>query len=214
MRELQQSVLQWKENNQRPELSDISHFSAIFIHYWARWDSLYVRSGVLNCKWESTDGQTLQWQTVLPECLREFVLRELHNKISAGHLGPAKTLERVRSRFYWCGLRKDTYHLCHICDDCAKRKRPGKHPVATKQQYNVGEPFEMVTVDIMGSLPTSYDGNKYMLVISDYFTKWCDAYPIASQDARTVAKVLFHNLVCHDNCIPIVVEQIWKSTLC
>jgi len=46
----------------------------------------------------------------------------------------------------------------------------------------------MVTTDIMGPFPTSVNGNKYILVASDYFTRWVEAYAIASQEAMTVAK--------------------------
>jgi hypothetical protein len=41
--------------------------------------------------------------------------------------------------------------------------------------------MERVAIDILGPLPMSKNGNKYVLVISDLFTKWTD------QEAKTVA---------------------------
>jgi hypothetical protein len=38
-------------------------------------------------------------------------------------------------------------------------------------QFIVGEPMERVAMDILGPLPMSKNGNKYVLVISDLFTK-------------------------------------------
>jgi hypothetical protein len=40
------------------------------------------------------------------------------------------------------------------------------------QQEPVGGRFERVAIDIMGELPVTENGKKYILVISDYFTKW------------------------------------------
>jgi len=37
--------------------------------------------------------------------------------------------------------------------------------------YNVSAPFEKVQMDVLGSLPTIFSGNKYLLVIVDCFIK-------------------------------------------
>ena len=38
-------------------------------------------------------------------------------------------------------------------------------------------------------------GNKHILVIGDYFTKWLDAYPIKNMEATTIAQVLVERFV-------------------
>ena len=38
-------------------------------------------------------------------------------------------------------------------------------------QHNVGAPMERMAVDVLGPLPESEHGNKYLLIIADYFTK-------------------------------------------
>ena len=50
--------------------------------------------------------------------------------------------------------------------------------------------MQLVAVDILGPLPESRQGNSYLLVVADYFTRWMEAYPIPNQEAITVAKVL------------------------
>ena len=63
-------------------------------------------------------------------------------------------------------------------------------------QYNVGAPSERITLDVLGPLPTSESGNKYVLLIADYFTKWPEAYPLPNQEAITIAEVLVKEYIC------------------
>ena len=40
-------------------------------------------------------------------------------------------------------------------------------------------------------------GNRYVLVVGDYFTKWMEAYPMAIMKAGAVAGILVHHFVSH-----------------
>ena len=59
-----------------------------------------------------------------------------------------------------------------------------------------GFPMERIAIDILGELPQTENGNKYIVVISDYFTKWTEAFPIPNMEACTVAKVLVEEVLC------------------
>jgi hypothetical protein len=48
---------------------------------------------------------------------------------------------------------------------------------APMHRYNVGEPLERIAVDVLGTVPRSDQGNGYLLIAMDYFTKWPDATP-------------------------------------
>uniref|UniRef100_A0A1B0G9X5 Integrase catalytic domain-containing protein n=1 Tax=Glossina morsitans morsitans TaxID=37546 RepID=A0A1B0G9X5_GLOMM len=50
-------------------------------------------------------------------------------------------------------------------------------------------------MDIAEPLLASNAGNKYVLVVIDYFSKWSEIYPIANQEAKTIAKVFVNNWV-------------------
>jgi hypothetical protein len=54
----------------------------------------------------------------------------------------------------------------------------------------VGAPFDRVAIDILGELPETENGNKYILVIVDYFTKWTQAFALPNQTAQTIADTL------------------------
>ena len=50
--------------------------------------------------------------------------------------------------------------------------------------------MQVVTVNILGPLPKSSNGNQYILVAGDHFTRWMEAYAIPNQEADTLAQKL------------------------
>ena len=50
-------------------------------------------------------------------------------------------------------------------------------------------------MDITGPLPTTESGQKYILVVGDYFTKWTEAFPLPNQEAKTVAEKLVNEVI-------------------
>ncbi|CAC5382448.1 unnamed protein product [Mytilus coruscus] len=175
-------IRDWQVNNLKPIWLEISKFSPIIKYFLNRIESFEIRDSILCRKWESERGDNVTWQKVIPENLKECVLKQLHNSVTGGHLGIKKTLSKVRQRFFWFGVRKYIENWCSKCDVCASRKRPNRKPKAPMRQYNVGAPLvlERVAMDIMGPLPRSIQGNNYLLVIGDYFTKFVHAIPLKS----------------------------------
>jgi transposase InsO family protein len=67
---------------------------------------------------------------------------------------------------------------------------------AVQWQYNVSAPFERIAIDVAGPFPRSDQGNRYLLIAMDYFTKWPEAYAIPNQEAATVGEALVTNFFC------------------
>ena len=79
---------------------------------------------------------------------------------------------------------------------CSRRKNPVPKNQAALQPVKAGYPFQIVVTYILGSVPKSKNGNMYVLVASDYFTSWAEAYAIPNQEAETVAKKLTNEMFC------------------
>ncbi|GFX53998.1 retrovirus-related Pol polyprotein from transposon 17.6 [Trichonephila clavipes] len=162
-----------ESSSNKPSWQDISAYSPTTKQYWALWNSLHLRNGVLYRKFESEDGKTFR---------RSF-------------FGVMKTLHRVRERFCWGKVRADVEQWCKSCDACSARKGPKIRSRGKLHRYNVGAPFERIAFDILGPLPRTASGNKYLLVVMDYFTKWPEVYPIPDQEAPTVAEAVVQHWI-------------------
>ena len=76
------------------------------------------------------------------------------------------------------------------------KKGPPRAPQAPLQLVTVGVPMERVAVDIAGPFPVSASGNRYVVVLIDYFSKWPEVFPLPNQEAETVARALVDGIFC------------------
>ena len=189
-------VTAWIVNGNVPTKSP-SYGSYWLQTLWAQSSHLMLQDGVLYRRWEDVPGKGLNkhLQFVLPKALVKTILQECHDSPSDSHLGMTKTLEKIRSRFYWPGQRKDVEDWCKGCEMCASRKSPSTRR-APLQSDLTGCPLQRVAMDILGPLPLTDRGNKYVLVVGDYFTKWVEAYAMPNMEAGTVAELFVSRFVC------------------
>ena len=163
-------VLQWKIKGVRPMWNEISPDSPVVKTYWSQWARLFIKDGLLYRKWEH-DGSPHTDQLVVPTELQQTILQNVHDNPTSGHLGIARTTERIKQRFYWVGYKDTVTKYCQTCTRCQGRKNPYRKSRGKLSQYIVGAPLERVALDILGPLPQTKQGNKYILVVVDYFTK-------------------------------------------
>jgi len=155
-----------------------------------------LNDGVLYRRYEDCKGKGACLQLVVPRSMRKEILEESHAGSLGGHLGEMKTLDRVREKFFWPGYAESIREWCKTCPRCAAKKNPTPKRQGPLQSVHTRYSLQIVAADIMGPLPTSKNGNRYILVVSDYFTKWVEAYAIPNQEATTVAHQLI-NMFCH-----------------
>ena len=132
-------------------------------------------------------------QLVLPLHFRSIILKQLHDDL--GHQGRDRTLSLVRSRFYWPGLENDVEEKIKNCGRCIRRKTPVK-PSAELVNITSSQPMELLCIDFL-SLERSKGGHEHILVVTDHFTGYAQAFPTRNQLAKTTAKILFENFVVH-----------------
>jgi len=179
--------------NGRLEDKEVQGEGPILRSYWRQWDRLTVNNGVLYRKWyESDNGITLQ--LVVPVKLKTSVLQGLHDDKVAGHMGIRRTMNRVRQRYYWSGYNQDVVQWCKKCTVCQARTS-GKAAKASLQKLRTGARLQRSSLDILGPLPRTDSGSRYILLITDYFSKWVEAVALPDIEAVTVARAFIDHFV-------------------
>ena len=92
-------------------------------------------------------------------------------------------------------MTKEVHRYCSSCLTCAMCK-PRPRPKAPLHPIPSGNPMQRIHIDIIGPLPRSRRGNRYILTVQCSFTKWAEAYAIPNQRATTCARVLVKNWIC------------------
>ena len=113
-----------------------------------------------------------------------------HTISLAGHIGKTKTGQRVCQRFYWPTLFRDVAEYCRMCAEYQKAARGRRQRAPLIPLPVIEEPFRRMAMDIVGPLPRSRSGNRYVLVMCDYATHYPEAVPLRCFDAEHVAEEL------------------------
>ena len=112
-----------------------------------------------------------------------------HHIPLGGHLGTNKTTNRILQRFFWPKVHRDIAMFRRTCEICQKMSR-GEMRASLKCFPIISKPFERIVMDIIGPLPKSSKGNRFVLVICDYATRYPEAVPMRNVDAASVAEEL------------------------
>ena len=130
-------------------------------------------------------------QLLVPKMFITKVIYLAHSHQLGAHLGVDKTYDRIVARFYWPGVRRAVADFCRGCDVCQKTApRPvQRNPMIPMPIIDV--PFSRIAMDIVGPLPKSARGHRYILVIVDYATRYPEAIPLRTASAKAIAHELF-----------------------
>ena len=127
-------------------------------------------------------GDRIRVRYVVPHIFRQQVIDKSHTR---GHRGRQRTIEAIKSGFYWPTLEVDVNTFINRCMGCLVRNKPnlkvGIHrPV---ERFSVGE---TVCLDMLGPFPESASGNTLVLSILDLGSRYAKLVPLKDKKATTV----------------------------
>lgn len=129
---------------------------------------------------------------------REELIRENHASTVAGHKGVNKTYKRLRQRYHWKNMKEQVQAFIQGCHNCQLKKLVRvKHKQPMTLTDTPGASFDKVAMDVMGPLPTSMAGNRYILTIQDLLTKYLVLIPLANTTSIDVAEAMRKNLISY-----------------
>jgi hypothetical protein len=153
----------------------------------------YVDQGLLMRKWrnqEVPENETWQesHQVVIPRKHRKEILKIAHENPLSGHLGRAKTLDRIRGHFFWPNLQRDVQTFCSECHTCQVVGKPNQ-PIPVAPLHPIppdGNPFDKIIIDCVGPLPKSKSGHEYVLTMMCATTRYPEAFPLRNITTRQI----------------------------
>ncbi|GFW57665.1 retrovirus-related Pol polyprotein from transposon opus [Trichonephila clavipes] len=131
-------------------------------------------------------------QLVIPKCRRTEVLRLAHTSVFSSHMGPKKTLERIKYSLFWEGLSSNVKKFCESCKECQLTRSvriKDRSPITPVARSEL--PFQVVNMDLIGPIdPPSSKGHTYILCLDDQHTRWGEARPVTSLSAKVTREAL------------------------
>ena len=187
-----QNLITYLESNQLPHDNRVAR--TLLLHI----DDFYLDDdGILCHLWYPGKRRAghLFSQLVVPSSLRHEILTNVHDDATGGHLGIHKTYEKLRRKYYWFGMFKDVEHWCKSCVDCSMKKSPRYSRQAPLLPIPVEGAFDRVAVDVLGPFPVTNSGARYIVVFSDYYTRWPEAFALPSCEAHRIASLLINEIM-------------------
>ena len=115
---------------------------------------------------------------VVPLGRREALLKLAHSGVASGHFGVKKTYAKLASHFTWPRMFVQTKELVRICPGCQRAAKNMFARAPLQPLPCIGEPFKVVAMDLVGPLPRTASGYKYLLTLMDLHTKYPEAIPL------------------------------------
>ena len=128
-------------------------------------------------------------RAAVPSHLRKQILADNHGGRNAGHFSGPRLYAALRRKWWWPGMYHDAVEFCKNCGECTtvsgcgRRNKPPLHPIPVQR------PFQIIGLDVM-ELPRTEQGNRYVIVLQDFLSKWPMVFPAPDQKAIRLARLV------------------------
>ena len=145
----------------------------------------------------------------VPSSMINTLLYASHNDpMSGGHFSFERTYNKLKHLYWWPDMRKTIRNHIKSCNQCqsfnvSRQRKFGRlHTIPPPEG-----PFLIIGIDYCGPLKSTPRGNKYVLIITDYFSRHVTAIPLSNCTAETTAESLFNEYFCKFGVPEVVVSD-------
>eukprot|EP00116_Pleurobrachia_bachei_P000710 sb/3460972/ len=186
----------WLEENKRPTDSlETSQFSDTLLKIWMLFPHLCVsREGLICYKYFMHNSGKYRELIYVPRSYREELLKSHHDTPSAGHLGPKKTLLRLREKYFFESMTTAVKLYCQTCYVCFPHNQIyKKNPAAPLKPFVAVRPNQTLCIDLVGPIR----GGQFLWIFTmvDKMTKLVQAKPLRNAESGTIARCLLKSWV-------------------
>ena len=192
----QRLLVEWTKEDMGKVKVDSRHFAVI--------DNMLFRRGA---------------DTILQRCVSEAevpdIIASCHDSACGGHFsGQLRGQKILRAGYFWPTLFKDFHAYVRKCDAC---QRYARNDLRMEMPLHVSlllVPFEKWGIDYVGPAhPSSSRGMVYIVVATEYLTKWAEAKAVKAANAMHAATFMYENIISRFGCPKILVSDRGKHFL-
>ena len=178
-------VYEYITAGEKPKISAIAKMKSKAVRkYLLQFEQLTLKKGVLH--WLYINNDVKYHQLILPIKYQAQVLKLLHD--GQGHQGLERTLALCQERFYWNTMFQDVSNYVKTCPCCQTAKGNYTDPKTKLSSIIANSPMDLLCIDFTKVDP-SKSSKENILVLTDTFTKFSQAFVTMNQKALTVAKI-------------------------
>jgi transposase InsO family protein len=145
-----------------------------------------------------------QIRLCIPKTERARLMHEYHH--GAAHPGIIHMYDTMREKVWWPSMKKDIYKYVSGCHQCQTHKKDKVHTL-TRPMSVPTRPWSHIAIDHVGPFPTSNNGNKHILVITDRFTRYAEAVAVTDTSAHTSAEALVEYIMCRYGVFDVLLSD-------
>ena len=162
-------------------------------------NDLFLQNNLLmrNADWPTKNSPNRKVvQIVVPASLIPQVLNIVHDKRERSHPGKERSITQAKINYFWPSMVKDITHYVDACHTCAQTKSKAITPAPILNFPVPSYPYQRVSMDLLTNLSETFRGNKYVMVVIDHLTRFCELIPLTNKRAETVSLAFFDNILC------------------
>jgi hypothetical protein len=123
------------------------------------------------------------------------ILRACHTEPCGGHFAAQRTAQKILTAgYFWPTLHKDCKRYVQHCDQCQRMGRPTRSDEMPLHPQLSIEPFEKWGLDFVGPINPPSKNKEYILVCTDYVTKWVEVVALKHARDTKVADFLYSEI--------------------
>src|SRR6266498_4021823 len=139
---------------------------------------------------------------VVPQVETKWIMSIFHDDPTKAHQSFDVMYNQISKRYIWQSMRNDIKEYAKTCFQCQKRGSMKQNN--QKRTIPPTDIFETWGIDIVGPLPITREGNRYIVVAMDYFSRWPEARPLKAANAETVATFIYEEIICRFGALRVL----------
>jgi transposase InsO family protein len=142
---------------------------------------------------KKSSGEGGPHRIIVPETMKRLLMKRYHDYHA--HTGTTRTRQNLAETYYWKDMGEDIEEYVQTCEQCQRSKSNNTRRAPIQTYPPVKKPWERCHIDLTGPFIKTKRGNRYILIFTDFLTKWVEVFAVRNKTAIEVAECLFDEII-------------------